>query len=140
MPDAPAQITYVTNPLLSPTIIGSVVTVIASIASGFGIHILDDPALQQQLVLIIGVLGTLFARWMWPNHEGKLSFTAPLSVPAPQDVPAGASVINVPAPADKLQVADVQPLSTGTHTVAVVDPAPVGAFRPSTPTVVVSES
>lgn len=138
MPDSPAQITYTTNPLLSPTIIGAAVTLLASIASGFGFNILNDPALQQQLVIVIGILGTAIAHWIWPNNDGKLSFAAPLITPASIDVPAGASVINIPATIDKLQIPDVQPLPIGTHLVEVASPAPSGSVIPSTPTVVVS--
>lgn len=139
MPDqAPAQITYTTNPLLSPAVLGALVTLIASIASSFGVKVLNDPALQQQLIVVLGIVGTGLAHWAWPHNDGKMSLSAPLSTPAPQDVPAGASVINVPAPVDKMQVADVQPLPSGTHVVEVVDPAPVGATAPSAPTVVIT--
>jgi hypothetical protein len=139
MPDqAPAQITYTTNPLLSPAVLGALVTLIASIASSFGVKVLNDPALQQQLIVVLGIVGTGLAHWMWPHQDGKMSMSAPLSTPAPQDVPAGASVINVPAPADKLQTADVQPLPTGTHVVEVADPAPAAAASPSAPTVVIT--
>jgi hypothetical protein len=134
----PAQITYTTNPLLSPVVLGALVTLIASIASGYGVHVLNDPAIQQQLIVVLGIIGTAIAHWIWPGQDGKMSLSAPLSTPAPQDVPAGASVINVPAPADRLQVADVQPLAAGTHVVEVVDPAPSAAPFPSVPTVVVS--
>jgi hypothetical protein len=140
MPDQPppAQITYTTNPLLSPVVLGALVTLIASIASSFGVKVLNDPALQQQLVIVLGMIGTGLAHWAWPHQDGKMSLSAPLSVPAPQDVPAGASVINVPAPADKMQVADVQPLPSGTHVVEVAEPAPAGAALPSAPTVVIT--
>ena len=136
---SPASITYTTNPLLSPTVLGGVVTLLASIASAFGVHVLDDPMLQQQLVLVLGLVGTAVARWMWPNNDGRLSFAAPLSTPASQDLPAGASVVNVPAPADKTQTTDVQPLPIGTHTVEVMKPTPLlSPATPSTATIVAS--
>lgn len=141
MPDpAPAQITFTTNPLLSPAVLGALVTLIASIASGFGFKVLNDPALQQQLIVVIGIVGTALAHWIWPHQDGKMSLSAPLLTPAPQDVPAGASVINVPAPADKAQVADVVPLESGTHVVDVAPPVPASVLAPAAPTTVVVTS
>lgn len=131
MADAPAQITYTTNPLLSPAVLGAVVTLAASIATGMGVHVLDSPAVQQQLVVVLGILGTAFAHWMWPNQDGKMSLSAPLSTPAPQDIQPGASVVSVPLPRDKVQTTDVQPLPAGVHTVEVVaQPQPLDAPPP----------
>lgn len=127
MPDSPAQLTYTTNPLLSPAVLGGLVTVAASIASSFGVHILNDPALQQQLVLVLGVVLTAFAHWMWPHNDGKLSLSAPLSTPAPVDVPIGASVVTVPLPSAPTQTTAVVPLDSGKSTVTV--PTPTLAAR-----------
>lgn len=114
-----AQITYTTSPWLSPTFLGAIVTVLAMIASAAGIHVLDDQTVQQQLIVALGFVGTGIARYMWPQNDGRLSFSAPLSTPAPQNVPVGASVVTVPATRDQSQVTTVQPLDVGMQTISV---------------------
>src|SRR5687768_16167766 len=114
-----AQITYTTSPLLSPTVIGGFVTFLATIASALGVHVLDDPQLQQTLVVVIGLAGTGIARYLWPHNDGRLSFTAPLSTPTPQTVPVGSSVVTVPTRDAPVQTSDVLPLEAGKSTVTV---------------------
>lgn len=133
--DQTATVTYTTNPLLSPGVIGLFVTLAASIASASGVHVLDNPAIQQQLVVAIGIVGTAIAHWMWPHNDGKLSFAAPLSTPAPQVLPTGTSVVTVAKPDDTTKVTDVKPLPLGEHIVSV-KVAPLA----STPKVTVSPS
>ena len=131
MPDTPttAQITYTTNPLLSPTVLGGVVTLAATIASAAGIHVLDDPQLQQTLVVVLGIIGTAIARYFWPHQDGRLSFAAPLSTPLPQDVPVGSSVVTVPPVSSDKKTTDVLPLDPGVSTV-VVPPTALTAVAP----------
>lgn len=131
MPDSAstAQITYTTNPLLSPTVLGGVITLLAAVAGAFGIHVLDDPALQQTLVVVLGLLCTAVARYFFPQNEGRLSFFAPFSTPAPQSVPVGSSVVTVPAATSPTQRTDVLPLDPGRSTV-VVPPASLATVAP----------
>ncbi len=125
MTDTPqtAQVTYTTSPFLSPGVLGAAVTFIASLASAAGVHVLDNPMVQQQLILVIGIIGTAFAHWMWPHNDGKLSFNAPLSTPTPRDLPAGASIVNVSTTGT--QETSVNPLPIGDHTVTVEVPGPL---------------
>jgi hypothetical protein len=51
------------------------------------------PAAQQQSVWVLGVVFTGIAHYLWPHKDGRLSFRAPLSMPAPQDVPDGARLV-----------------------------------------------
>ena len=95
-PATPAQVTYTTNPILSPTVLGGLVTFIATLASAFGVHVLDDPQLQQTLVVVLGLIGTAIAHYLWPHQDGRLSFSAPLVTPAPQNLSVGTSTVTVP--------------------------------------------
>jgi len=131
MPDAPtaAQITYTTNPLLSPTVLGGIVTLAATIASAAGIHILDDPQLQQTLVVVLGLTSTGIARYFWPHNDGRLSFFAPFSTPPAQNVPVGSSVVTVPPVSSDKKTTDVLPLDPGISTV-VVPPTALTSVAP----------
>lgn len=117
MPDttstSPATITYTTNPLLSPSVIGAIATILTSIASAAGIHVLDDPLIQQQLIFVIGLIGTAVAHCIWPHNDGKLSFSAPLTTPAPQSIPEGASIVVV----NPVKETSITPLNPPTQVV-----------------------
>jgi hypothetical protein len=119
---APAKLTFVSNLLTSKIFLAQVVTLIAMIASAAGVHVLDDQGTQAQLIGVLDVVATMLLRWLFPT--GPVSLSAPISTPLAQDVPAGASVVTVPAPKDRSQVAGVQPLEIGAHTVEVVPPPP----------------
>lgn len=126
MSDSSAQLTYTTNPLLSPMVVGGVVLLIANVSSIFGIHFLDDSAMQQKLVAAIDtliVVVTAIAHIAWPHQDGRLSLSAPLSTPAPTSVPIGASVVTVPSPSAPTQAAEVVPLDSGRSTVTVPTPS-----------------
>ncbi len=118
---APAQVTYTTNTFASPVFIGPLVTLIASIASAAGVHVLDDPAIQQQLILVLGIALTWALHWGFPSASGKLSFggPAPWTAPSPQDLQAGTSVVTVPPPTASSQVTAVQPLPPSAPRVVV---------------------
>jgi hypothetical protein len=77
---------------------------------------------QEQLIGGLDMLATIMLRLWFPT--GPVSLTGPLSTPAAQNIPAGASVVSVPAPKDAVQVAAVQALPVGSHTVDVVAPPP----------------
>jgi hypothetical protein len=109
---APAQVTYTTNAFASPVFLGPLVTLIASVASAAGVHVLDDPALQQQLILVLGIVLTWALHWQFPGASGKLGLDAPApwTAPASQDISTGTSVVSVPAPTATVQTTAVQPL------------------------------
>ena len=134
MPDqnAPiaAQITHTTNPFLSPIFLGAIVTMLAMGLSMAGVHFLDDQAVQQQVIGFLGIFGTAIAHYFWPHQDGRLSFAAPLSTPAPQNVPTGASVVTVPAAHDQVQVATVTPVDVGAQ-IVTVSPATTETRRAS---------
>ncbi len=113
--NAPAQLNFVSSLFTSKICLAQVVTLIASIASAAGIKVLDDPAMQQQVILVLDALATALLRWLYPT--GPVSVTGPVSTPPAQNVPVGSSVVSVPAPAAMMQVATVQPLSDNVHTV-----------------------
>lgn len=136
MPTAPAKLTFVSNLLTSKIFLTQVVAILASIASAAGVHLLDDQGMQQQLILVLDGVVTALLRWLFPT--GPVSITAPVSTPAAQDVPVGASVVTVPVSANQLQVAGVQPLDVGTHTVAV--DAPVSVISPPASVTVTTHS
>lgn len=116
-PAAPAQLNFVSSLFTSKIFLAQVVTVAASVASAAGIKILDDPAMQQQLILLLDALATALLRWQFPT--GPVSVTGPASSPGAVDVPAGASVVKVwPAEASGMSMpAIVQALPSGIHTV-----------------------
>lgn len=124
---APAQVTFTSNVFASPEFIGALATIITLVAGQLGVHVLADPAQQQLLVMFLGMGMTALGHYLFPGASGKLSLTAPApwSTPAAQDLPAGTSVVAVPAAKDAQQVAAVVPLDVGTHTVQVADPPPV---------------
>jgi hypothetical protein len=128
---APAQLTFVSNLFTSKIFLAQLAAVIASIATAAGVHVLDDPGNQQMLIVLLGGLATMLLRWLFPT--GPVSISAPISTPAAQDVPVGASVVHVAAPADKIQVTAVQPLAMGDTMVTVLRPEPAK----ETPAVVV---
>ena len=107
-----------------------VVALLAFILSAAGYKVLDAPGAQEQLIGFLDVAATMLLRWLGPT--GPVSLTAPFSTPAAQDVPAGASVVTVPVPADKSQTTDVQPLDVGRHTVEVVPATPLTAAGAAT--------
>lgn len=125
-PPAPAQITFTSSLFTSPIFLGAIVTLIASIASAFGVHVLDSEAMQQQAILVLGVIITGILHWAFPNADGKLSASAPAAWnnPSPVPVQTGASAISVPHPEDANQAATVVPLDIGTHTIEIAQPAP----------------
>lgn len=123
MNPAPAQISFVSNLLTSKIFLAQIVTMIASIASAAGVHILDDQGMQQQAILLLDAVATALLRWLFPT--GPVSLTGPVSTPANQNVPVGASVVHVAAPAEVVQTTTVQPLTVGEHTVSVAPPAPM---------------
>jgi hypothetical protein len=142
MPPAPATLSYTTNTFTSPEFLGALGTIIVLLAGAFGVQLPHlDPATQQMLGAFIGMVGTGFFHWLYPNASGKLSFSAPTaaSVPAPQDVPVGASVVTVPHPADQAQVSTVQPIASGVAQTVEVAPAksetPYTDARPASVTV-----
>jgi hypothetical protein len=117
MPTAPAKLQFVSSLLTSKIFWAQVVTVIALILSASGVHVLDDPAVQAQLIAAIDAIVTIVLRLY---SSGPVSLTGPISTPPSQDVPVGASVVAVPAPKDPTQITAVVPLDAGTHTVDVV--------------------
>ncbi len=117
---APAQLTFVSSLFASKIFWAQVVSLIAMIATAAGVHVLDAPGAQEQLIGGLDMLATIALRLFSPT--GPVSLTAPFSTPAAQDIPAGASVVSVPAPQDAIQVAAVHALPIGTHTVDVAPP------------------
>jgi hypothetical protein len=122
MPPAPAQLTFVSSLFASKIFWTQAVALLALILSTAGYHVIDAPGAQEQLIGFLDVTATMLLRWLSPT--GPVSLSAPFSTPAPQDVPAGASVVTVPAKADLVQASDVQPLDIGRHTVEVVPASP----------------
>lgn len=135
--DAPAQLTFTTNVFASPTFLGPLVALIASIATSMGVKVLDDPALQQQLILVLGVVITGALHYWFPGAAGRLGIEAPMpwNTPGSQPVAVGASVVTVAAPKDAVQISSVQPLSVGVHTVEVAPPAQAEHTTPASVTV-----
>jgi len=120
MTPAPAQITFVSSLFASKIFWAQVITLAAMILSASGVHILDAPGAQEQAIGILDALATLALRWLAPT--GPVSLSGPMSTPVNQDVPVGASVVHVAAPAEAVQVTAVQPIAVGTHTVTVAPP------------------
>lgn len=88
------------------------------IASACGVHLLDAPGAQEQLIGILDALATVVLRLWFPS--GPVSVSGPLVAPPPLDIPAGTSVVSVTAPPAGTGVAPlavVQPLSENIHTV-----------------------
>ena len=127
MNPAPAQVSFTSNAFLSPEFLGGVAILVALAAGKAGIHVFDDQSTQQLLVMFLGVVFTGVGHWLFPGASGKLGLTAPApwSTPASQDIPAGTSVVAVPAPRDAQQTTAVQPLYVGAHRVEVAAPTPV---------------
>jgi hypothetical protein len=132
MNPAPAKLQFVSSLFASKIFWAQVIALAASIASAFGVHILDSQEAQQQAIGMADMLATMALRLWFPT--GPVSLTAPLSVPASQDVPVGASVVHVAAPQDTVQATGVQPLAIGTQTVTVAPP-PAFATTPASVTV-----
>ena len=138
MSPAPAQVTYTSNAFLSPEFVGGVATMIALLAGRLGFQVLADPANQQLLVMLVGMVLTGVAHFLFPGASGKLGIAAPMpwSTPAPQDIQPGTSVVAVPAAADAGQTTTVIPLALGAQTVHVSVPVPVVPPTPPPPVTV----
>ena len=134
---APAQIQFVSSLFSSKIFWTNIVGIAAMIASAAGAKVPGlAPGQQEETIGMLMALATMLLRWLAPT--GPVSLTAPLSVPAAQDVPAGASIVHVAAPTDALQKTAVQPLPVGTHTVAVAAPAIAAAVPVLPPSVTVT--
>ncbi len=120
MTPAPAKLQFVSSLFASKIFWAQIVSLVALILSAAGYKVLDAPGAQEQIIGMLDGVATIALRLLFPT--GPVSLTAPLSTPPSQDVQAGASVVNVPAPADRTQTTDVQPLAVGTHTVEVMTP------------------
>lgn len=129
MPTAPAKLEFVTNLITSKIFWTQVVTIIALLLSMSGVHVLDDPAVQVQLIAAIDAVVTVVFRLY---SSGPVSITGPITAPATQDVHTGASVVTVPASKDQTQTADIIPLAAGTHTVDVSAPRAAEKVAPAT--------
>lgn len=144
MNPAPAQVTYTSNAFLSPEFIGGLATMIALLAGRMGVQVLADPANQQLLVMLVGMVMTGVAHFLFPSASGKLGLTAPApwSTPTAQDIPPGTSVVAVPESTDTQQTTSVVPLSVGAHRVEVslppLPPPPPPPPPPLPPTVTVT--
>jgi len=97
---------------------------------------LDDQGTQAQLVGFLDVFATILLRWLFPT--GPVSLSAPVMTPAAQDVPAGASIVTVPAPVDQTQVTGVQALPVGSHNVEVLPPPPFAPPQAAPATVAIT--
>lgn len=131
---APAQVTYTSNVIASPEVVGAILTVGASFASG-GVHVLSDPATQQQIVFLIGIVLTGVMHYFFPGASGKLGITAPMpwATPASQYIQPGTSAVTIPHTTSVNQTTEVVPLSAGSHKVDVpLPPAPPPLVIPST--------
>lgn len=124
---APAKLTFVSNLLTSKIFLTQVVTLVALVASAAGYHLLDGPGVQEQVIGFLDVGATVLLRWWLPS--GPVALTAPFKTPPAQDVPAGASVVSVPAPKDSTQTPQVQPLSLGITQVEVHEPPPFAPIQ-----------
>jgi hypothetical protein len=122
MNPAPAQLTFVSSLFTSKIFWAQIVSLAALVLSASGVHVIDAPGVQEQLIGGLDMLATIMLRLWFPT--GPVSLTGPLSTPAAQNIPAGASVVSVPAPKDAVQVAAVQALPVGSHTVDVAPPPP----------------
>lgn len=137
MPDdtKPASVAFTTSVFFSPEFLGGVATLIGLSLNKFGVHIFDDPASQQNLIIVLGIVFTGIAHYLFPGASGKLSVTgpAPWTVPPSQPVSSGTSVIAVPAPADEKQTTGVLPLAPGAHRVEITAPVPAPVVPPAPP-------
>ncbi len=114
---APAQLNFVSSLFTSKIFWAQVVTLAAMILSAAGVHVIDAPGAQEQAIGILDALATMVLRLWFPT--GPVSLTAPMSVPASIDVPAGGVALHVPAPEDRAQTPTVKALEPGTHEVTV---------------------
>lgn len=120
---APAQLQFVSSLFTSKIFWTQVITLIAMVLSASGVHVIDAPGVQEQLVGTLDVVFTVIFRLTGAN--GPVSLGAPLNTPAPVDVPPGASVVTVPTPSATLQATVVQPLADGVHTVDATTEIPI---------------
>lgn len=113
---APAQLQFVSSLFTSKIFWAQVVTLVAMIASACGIHLLDAPGAQEQLIGVLDAIATVLLRLFFPS--GPVSLGGPLTAPDPLPIPAGTSVVSVTAPPTGVApIAVVQPLSENIHTV-----------------------
>jgi hypothetical protein len=129
MTPAPAQLAFVSSLFASKIFWTQVVTLLAMILSAAGYHVINAPGAQEQIVGGLDAIATMALRLF--AATGPVSLAGPASTPPPQDVPVGASVVTVAAPADAVQVTHVQPLDIGVHTVAVAAPALFSQVTPA---------
>lgn len=128
---APAKLQFVSNLATSKIFWAQIVTIAAIVLSACGVHVLDDPATQTQLIAAIDAVVTIGFRL--GSNNGPVSLTGPMTTPPTQDVPTGASVVSVPAPKDLTQTAAVLPLDTGAHIVEVGTPRAITDLATAAP-------
>ena len=95
MNPAPAQLAFVSSLFASKIFWVQVVSLVAMILSAAGVHVIDAPGAQEQIVGTLDALATMALRLWFPT--GPVSLSAPFSTPANQNVPVGASVVHVDA-------------------------------------------
>jgi hypothetical protein len=118
---APAKLSFVSNLLTSKIFLTQLVTLVAMIASAAGYHVIDSPGVQEQIITFLDIAFTILFRLY---SSGPVAVFGPFSTPTQQDVPAGASVVSVPAPKDQTQTTNVQQLPLGISEVEVHEPPP----------------
>lgn len=105
----PAKLQYITSFATSKIFWTQVIMVFALMLGASGVHVLDDPLQQAELVAgISGVMTVIFRVFF---SSGPVSMTGPMSSPPSQDIPAGNSVISVPPPQETTQTVIVSPVS-----------------------------
>jgi hypothetical protein len=94
---APAKLSFVSNLFTSKIFLAQVAGLVAVIAGAAGVHVLDDPTAQTELVAVLSFVGTILLRWLAPT--GPVSVSAPIITPPAQDVPLGRSTVEIATPA-----------------------------------------
>ena len=120
-----AQVTYTTNIATAPNFVGFGVAVILAVAQRYGWTFLDTPEMQAMLAMAIGWGIGAVGSWLFPVASGRLGISAPWawSVPSPQAVSTGTSLVSIPSPASNTQVVTVRPANDMARTIRTAEVA-----------------
>ncbi len=90
---ASPQLIFVRNLLSSKIIWAQLISLVASLASMAGVHVLDDQASQQEAIGFIDFFATTLLRWWFPT--GPVALAAPFVTPAAVEVHPGSNDVHV---------------------------------------------
>jgi hypothetical protein len=114
------QITYAQNPLSSLTILVNVFgSILVWVVAKYGLGTIFTPDTVNQVATGLALAVMSVANVVVRKYtNGALSFSAPLSQPAAQDLPTGTVAVTTPHP-DMPGTSTIVALPVGTHTISV---------------------